>query len=56
MKFLKKIEKKMPCPIDDIFKGDVDQVKVYENFVYLLHLLQAGLIKYQNETEFIYLE
>ena len=29
--------------------------EIYEKFVYLLHLLQLGKIKYENETKTLYI-
>ena len=52
--FFDSIKSKFPCPIDDIFEGEQDQIKIYENFVFLLHLLQLGRIKYQKESNFLY--
>ena len=37
-----------------IFGDEQDQAKIYEIFVYLLHLLQLGKIKYQKETNTLY--
>ncbi len=55
MVFFEKIKSKLPCSYDEIFIDDDEQLKIYENFVYLLHLLQLGKIKYQKETNFLYL-
>lgn len=52
--FFDSIKNKLPCPFDAIFEGERDQIKIYQNFVYLLHLLQSGRIKYQKETNFLY--
>ncbi len=54
MDFYKKIKKKLPCKFDELFDGIQDQVEVYEYFVYILHLLQIGLFKYQKATTIIY--
>ncbi len=54
-KFFDSINDKLPCSYDDIFDGEENQIKVFEYFVYLLHLLQLGKLKYQKETNFIYL-
>ncbi|MFX1453964.1 MAG: hypothetical protein ACFFDB_01180 [Promethearchaeota archaeon] len=48
------IKNKLPCSFDEIFEDDHDQIEIYEKFVYLLHLLQLGKIKYQKETNFLY--
>jgi hypothetical protein len=55
MIFFEKIKGLLPCSYDEIFKGEDDQIIIFENFVYLLHLLQLGKIKYQKETNFLYL-
>jgi len=55
MAFFEKIISKLPCSYDEIFIDDDEQLIIYENFVYLLHLLQLGKIKYQKETNFLYL-
>ena len=53
--FFNSIKRKLPCVYDEIFEDEQDQIKIYENFVYLLHLLQLGKIKYQKDTNFLYL-
>ena len=53
--FFNKIKEKLPCYFDDVFDEGLDQMEVYEFFVYLLHLLQLGKIKYQKETNTLYL-
>jgi hypothetical protein len=55
MKFFNAIKNKLPCSFEEIFENEQDQIEIYENFVYLLHLLQLGKIKYQKETNFLYL-
>ncbi len=55
MAFFNIIKNKLPCSYDEIFEVEHDQIKIFENFVYLLHLLQLGKIKYQKETNFLYL-
>ena len=55
LNFYNNIKKKLPCLFDEIFEGDQNQIRIYENFVYLLHLLQLGKIKYQKETNFLYI-
>ena len=54
LEFLVRIQKKLPCLFEEIFGDEQDQVKIYEIFVYLLHLLQLGKIKYQKETNTLY--
>lgn len=49
------VKKKLPCKYEDIFEDDENQIEIFENFVYLLHLLQLGKIKYQKETKSLYL-
>jgi hypothetical protein len=55
MTFFEEIKDKLPCSYDEVFIDYVKQLKVYENFVFLLHLLQLGKIKYQKDTNFLYL-
>jgi len=49
-----KIRTKLPCYFEDVFENEFDQIKIYEQFVYLLHLLQLGKIKYQKDTNTLY--
>jgi hypothetical protein len=53
--FFKDIQKRLPCLFEEIFGKEQDQAKIYELFVYLLHLLQLGKIKYQKETNTLYI-
>ncbi len=53
--FFNAIKHKLPCSFDDIFEDEHDQIKIYENFVYLLHLLQLEKIKYQKDSNFLYM-
>ncbi|TET55675.1 MAG: hypothetical protein E3J52_12920 [Promethearchaeota archaeon] len=53
--FFNIIKDKLPCSYEEIFEDELDQMKIFENFVYILHLLQLGKIKYQKETNFLYL-
>ncbi|NVM38192.1 MAG: hypothetical protein HWN81_21540 [Candidatus Lokiarchaeota archaeon] len=53
--FFQIIKDKLPCSYEEIFENELDQMKIFENFVYLLHLLQLGKIKYQKGTNFLYL-
>jgi len=55
MEYLKDIKKKLPCSFESIFENELDQIKIYEYFVYILHLLQQGIIKFQKETNFLYI-
>ncbi len=55
MDFFNAIKYKLPCSFDDIFEDEHDQIIIYEEFVYILHLLQLGKIKYQKESNFLYL-
>lgn len=55
MRFFTIIKNKLPCAYEVIFEEEQDQIKIYENFVYLLHLLQLGKIKYQKDTNYLYL-
>ena len=61
LKFTEKVEEffnniinKLPCYFEEAFEENIDQLKIYEQFVYLLHLLQLGKIKYQKETNTLY--
>jgi hypothetical protein len=53
--FFGEIRNKLPCFFENVFEDDQEQIKIYEKFVYLLHLLQLGKIKYQKETNTLYL-
>ncbi len=55
MNFFNSIKNKFPCSFDEIFEEEQNQIEIYEKFVYILHLLQLGKIKYQKETNFLYL-
>ena len=52
--YFRSIIDKLPCYLDEIFEKETDQLESYEHFIYLLHLLQLGRIKYQKETNTIY--
>jgi hypothetical protein len=52
--YFRSIMDKLPCHLDEIFEKETDQLESYEHFIYLLHLLQLGRIKYQKETNTIY--
>ncbi|MFX1344394.1 MAG: hypothetical protein ACFFBC_08330 [Promethearchaeota archaeon] len=54
LNFYNDIKYKLPCLFDQIFEDEHNQIRIYENFVYILHLLQLGKLKYQKETNFIY--
>jgi len=54
MRYFEQIKKKLPCKFNDIFDEN-EQIEIYENFIYVLHLLQLGKIKYQKDTDSIYL-
>ena len=53
--FYEKIYKKLPCFFEDVFDNELDQIEIYEQFIYLLHLLQLGKVKYQKDTNTLYL-
>lgn len=55
MLFFNSIKDKLPCSYDEIFIEEKSQVKLFKNFVYLLHLLQLGKVQYQKVTGFLYL-
>ncbi len=52
--FFDKIKEKLPCFFEDVFDNELDQIEIYEQFVYLLHLLQLGKIKYEKNTNTLY--
>ncbi len=52
--FFEKIIGKLPCYFEDIFEGITNQAEIYEVFVYILHLIQQKIIKYQKETNTLY--
>ncbi len=53
--YLKDIKKKLPCSFESIFENEQDQAKIYEYFVYILHLLQSNKIKYEKNTKTLYI-
>ena len=53
--FYDEIKKKLPCFFEDVFDNELDQIEIYEQFVYLLHLLQLGKVKYQKDTNTLYI-
>ncbi len=53
--FLDEIRNKLPCYFEEVFENEKDQIKIYEKFVYLLHLLQLGKLKYEKNTNTLYL-
>ena len=53
--FFNEIKDILPCSFNDIFAKEKIQEKIYEKFVYLLHHLQQGKIKYENETKTLYI-
>ncbi len=55
MEFFNSIKDKLPCSYEDVFKDEKTQSKLFENFVYLLHLLQLNKIKYEKNTNMLYL-
>lgn len=52
--FYEQIVNILPCSFNEVFENEQDQITIYEKFVYLLHLLQLGRIKYQKETKTLY--
>ncbi len=52
--FYEKVANLLPCKFNAIFENERDQIQIYEKFIYLLHLLQLGRIKYQKETHTLY--
>ena len=55
IKYLEKIRKKLPCKFNDVFEIE-DQSKIYEEFVYILHLLQMDKIKYKINKDVLYIK
>jgi len=53
--FFNSIKDKLPCSYEQIFENELDQMKIFENFVYLLYLLQLNKIKYEKNTNMLYL-
>ncbi len=53
--FYDKIKKKLPCFFEDVFDNELDQIGIYEQFVFLLHLLQLNRIKYEKNTNTLYI-
>ncbi len=54
--FYETLSSKVPCKFDEAFEGENDQAKIYQNFVYILHLLQSGKVKYQKDTNMLYIK
>jgi len=54
--YMAKIQSLLPCSFSKLFEHQKEQGKIFENFVYVLHLLQLGKLHYQKETHFIYQE
>ena len=54
LNFYNDIKDKLPCLFDEIFEAEQSQIRIYKNFVYILHLLQLGKLKYQKETKYLY--
>jgi hypothetical protein len=44
----------LPCKFEELFAYESSQIKIYENFVYILHLIQLGIIKYNKEENLVY--
>ncbi|MEJ2295626.1 MAG: hypothetical protein P8Y23_12790 [Candidatus Lokiarchaeota archaeon] len=53
--YFRSISDKLPCNLDKLFDTETDQLVIYEYFIYLLHLLQLGKIKYQKDTKTFYI-
>ena len=56
IRFLEKNKHKLPCKFNEIFEDERDQEKIYESFVYLLHLLQLGKIEYKINKDLLYIK
>jgi hypothetical protein len=55
LRFFKSIKDKLPCAFDEVFEKNITKEELYEHFVYLLHLLQLGKVKYLKETNTLFL-
>ncbi|MBD3214622.1 MAG: hypothetical protein GF311_18570 [Candidatus Lokiarchaeota archaeon] len=55
MNFFETIKDTLPCSFYEVFGEETNQLELYKQFVYLLHLLQIGKIQYQMETNTLYL-
>jgi len=55
LEFFESVKDKLPCSFYEIFDEDLDQIVLYQQFVYILHLLQLGKIQYQAETNTLYI-
>lgn len=55
MKFYDEIKNKLPCKFHEVFEDIPTQIKIYESFVYVLHLLQTKKLQYQPETDTLYI-
>ena len=44
----------LPCKFEDLFANEKDQLRLYEDFVYVLHLIQLGIIKFNKEKNLVY--
>ncbi len=53
--FFEQLHDKVPCKFEESFGNEGNQAKIYENFVYILHLLQSGKLKYQKDTDMLYI-
>ena len=53
--YFNKISEKLPCNMEDLFEDIEKQEDKFEKFIMILHLLQNGLIRYQKQTNFIYI-
>jgi len=56
MQFYNNLKEKLPCYFDEAFDDYEDPWEAFQNFISLLHLLQLGKIKYQKETNFLYID
>ncbi len=55
LEFYEGIKNLLPCRFNQVFIGSKNQTEIYERFIYVLHLLQTKKIKYQKETNTLYL-
>jgi hypothetical protein len=53
-RYFDQISHLLPCKFEELFAKQNDQIKIYEHFVYVLHLIQLGIMKYDKEENLVY--
>jgi len=53
-RYFNQISQLLPCKFEELFASENDQIKIYENFVFVLHLIQLGILKYDKEENIVY--